>query len=173
MNSSTSETVNLRSTVDVCAQRSWALSRILADASSSRASSVAARPGVEAQCAMREASCPRDGASVSVLVLSHSRGTSRQVHGERLVKRPRLARGIDWERVPRPVVDLSDGVDKAIWAQPSDQSVSGLASGVAPDRGGRSGATGLLQWVVDQLRQSQHDRRDHPCRSAQLCRRQP
>ena len=81
--------------------------------------------------------------------------------------------GIDSERAPRPVVDLSDGVDETVWGQSSDQYRYGPTSGLAPDRGRRSGTTGLLQWVVDQLRQSQHDRRDHPCRSAELCRRQP
>ncbi len=67
------------------------------------------------------------------------------------------------------VVNLSDGVDETIWVQ----SVSRHTSGLAPHRGCRSGTAGLLQWVVGQLRQSQHDRGDHRCWSAQLCRRQP
>jgi hypothetical protein len=71
------------------------------------------------------------------------------------------------------VVDLSDGADTTIWAQSSSQPVSRTTSDLAPDRGGRSGTTGLLQWVVDQLRQGQQYRRDDPCRSAELCRRQP
>ena len=110
------------------------------------------------------------------MCLVHSLMSAR-VRSWASVRSPRHSRttrrGGALQRAPRPVVHQSGGVGETIWVQSRGQCVGRSPVDMALDRGVRSGTTGLLQRVIHQLRQSRHDRRDHPCRSAQLCRRQP